>query len=63
MAICDDEMTLIPLKVGDPSVAVVLHPSSLLDALNMLFEICWNRSVPIPRDEIDPGDVPSVDNA
>jgi sugar-specific transcriptional regulator TrmB/DNA-binding CsgD family transcriptional regulator len=49
LALSDSRMALIPLNVDSPGMegAVVIHRSSLLDALRMLFEILWERAVPL----------------
>lgn len=50
LAISDDRVAIIPLlRSGDESVTAsyLVHPSPLLDALIALFEITWERSVPL----------------
>lgn len=60
LAIADRRLGLIPLSVSHAGAegAVLLHASSLLDGLVMLFETLWERAVPIqsPIQSPDPGE-------
>ncbi|TWD73124.1 regulatory LuxR family protein [Kribbella amoyensis] len=50
LAISDDRLALIPLlRIGDAALTAsyVIHPSPLLDALIALFDLAWERSVPV----------------
>ncbi|MFJ6211736.1 helix-turn-helix domain-containing protein [Streptomyces sp. NPDC092296] len=49
MIISDDRMAIIPISFGDRvlDAAYVIHPSTLLQALNALFEAEWARAVPL----------------
>lgn len=50
MMICDSRLALIPVTpvaAAGPSVAYVIYPSSLLDALAALFEAYWERAIPL----------------
>jgi DNA-binding CsgD family transcriptional regulator len=48
LVIVDRRVGLIPLNVTEGSEeAVVIHDSPLLDALTVLFEVLWERAVPI----------------
>lgn len=52
MALCDDDLALIPVSTAGASAdqaAYVVHPSSLLDALSELFEAVWDKAVPLNR--------------
>lgn len=53
MALCDDQLALIPVTTASDSAAetaYLVHPSSLLDALSELFESLWEKAVPFaPR--------------
>jgi sugar-specific transcriptional regulator TrmB/DNA-binding CsgD family transcriptional regulator len=58
LALSDNRLALIPLNVDSPGMegAVVIHRSSLLDALRMLFEILWERAVPLGDPKRGPTD-------
>jgi DNA-binding CsgD family transcriptional regulator len=45
----DDRLALLPLKAGvHPHDGMLLvHPSALLDALSEMFELVWERAVPL----------------
>lgn len=46
--LADDRMALAPLRPGDDLAgAVIVHPSSLLDALGALFEGVWQQALPL----------------
>lgn len=50
LAITDQNIGLLPLNIFSPDQemeAVVIHPSSLMDALVTLFESLWERSMPL----------------
>lgn len=48
LILVDDRFGLVPLRaVGGPDSAVVVHPSPLLEALSWLFELVWERAVPL----------------
>lgn len=51
LAIADRRLAMIPLTLS-PAVevesAILIHPSSLLDALAALFETFWVRALPLP---------------
>jgi len=49
LAIVDGRAGLLPLSLEQPkqSGALLVRPSSLLDALMMFFEIVWDRAIPI----------------
>lgn len=48
LILVDDRFGLVPLRaVGGPDSAVVVHPSPLLEALFWLFELVWERAVPL----------------
>jgi DNA-binding CsgD family transcriptional regulator/DNA-binding Lrp family transcriptional regulator len=52
MALCDNQLALIPVSASGPSAdqaAYLVHPSSLLDALSELFEAMWDKAVPLNR--------------
>lgn len=47
LVIADRRIALLPLVTGDViGQTVVVHPSSLLDALVTLFEVLWERAAP-----------------
>ncbi|HET6291826.1 MAG TPA: helix-turn-helix domain-containing protein [Kribbella sp.] len=47
----DDRMAVIPISASEQTtIAYVIHPSSLLDALITLFEAEWDRGVPLSVD-------------
>lgn len=50
LAIADAKLGLVPLRLSGsaPVGAVLVHASPLLDALVALFEITWERGVPLP---------------
>jgi sugar-specific transcriptional regulator TrmB/DNA-binding CsgD family transcriptional regulator len=47
MALCDDQLALIPVTTGSSAAeaAYLVHPSSMLDAFSELFEALWHRAV------------------
>ncbi|MFC6084503.1 helix-turn-helix domain-containing protein [Sphaerisporangium aureirubrum] len=50
LAISDDRLAMLPLlRSGDDAVTAsyLIHPSPLLDALVALFEVTWERAVPV----------------
>ncbi|GAA1576929.1 helix-turn-helix domain-containing protein [Kribbella sancticallisti] len=50
LGISDDRLAIIPLlRTGDDAVTAsyLVHPSPLLDALVALFDLAWERSVPV----------------
>lgn len=51
MALVDSFRALIPLRPHDPTLqeTLVVYPSPLLDALRSLFDLLWERAVPVPR--------------
>lgn len=54
--IADDQLALIPLDVGGSAEAsLVIRASSMLDTLIALFELVWERAIPIHAD----GELPS----
>jgi DNA-binding CsgD family transcriptional regulator len=54
--IADDQLGLIPLEVGGGAeAALVIRASSMLDTLIALFELVWERAIPIHAD----GELPS----
>lgn len=56
MVMGDRRIALIPLRT-EPSVvevAIVIHPSALLDALHALFENLWEQATPLVFDDIMP---------
>lgn len=54
--IADNQMGLIPLEVGGSAEAsLIIRASSMLDTLIALFELVWERAIPIHAD----GDLPS----
>lgn len=56
LIIADRQLALFPLKREDPGAgALIVHPSSLLDAIIALFEALWQRGVPFT-----PGDTAKI---
>jgi DNA-binding CsgD family transcriptional regulator len=56
MFIADDQMGLIPLEVGgNAEASLIIRASSMLDTLVALFDLVWERAIPIHAD----GDLPS----
>jgi DNA-binding CsgD family transcriptional regulator/sugar-specific transcriptional regulator TrmB len=61
LALFDQQVGFVPLKLNQPDAGVlVVHPSPLLDALIALFDGIWARAVPLrpnwansPGDELD----------
>ena len=50
MALCDRRLALIPVSTHSGNAgeaAYLVHPSSLLDALSELFEVMWDKAVPL----------------
>lgn len=47
--IADDKLALIPLYTDEPGLegGLLVYPSPLLEALKMLFEVLWERAVPV----------------
>lgn len=57
MFIADDQLGILPLEwSGGAESSVIIHASSLLDSLIMLFEQVWERAVPVHAD----GSLPSL---
>lgn len=57
MFIADDQMGLIPLEVGGSAEAsLIIRASSMLDTLIALFELVWERAIPIHSG----GDLPTT---
>jgi len=57
MFIADDQMGLIPLEVGGSAEAgLVIRASSMLDTLIALFELVWERAIPVHSG----GDLPAT---
>jgi len=57
MFIADDQMGLIPLEVGGSAEAgLIIRASSMLDTLIALFELVWERAIPVHPD----GDRPAA---
>jgi DNA-binding GntR family transcriptional regulator/DNA-binding CsgD family transcriptional regulator len=59
LSIVDRRVARMFLSSADPDVRtglVVVHSSSVLDALIELFELCWERAVPLPTAETQPAD-------
>jgi AraC-like DNA-binding protein len=51
MLVADRRVALIPLNLTPHrSPAMLVHSSALLDALYLLFEILWERSLPVSFD-------------
>jgi len=58
MLIADEQIGLIPLQVdGSAEASLIIRASSMLDTLIALFELAWERAVPIHADR----DLPSSD--
>jgi DNA-binding CsgD family transcriptional regulator len=56
LGISDDRLAIIPLlRTGDDAVTAsyLIHPSPLLDALVALFDLAWERSVPVRLSALD----------
>ncbi len=59
LAIADHRLAILPLIADAPSQdapaqvesAIVVHPSSLLDALVTLFDVLWERALPLASSE------------
>lgn len=51
LVLVDRNVALLPLIADDPMAAqhtgVLVHPSSLLTSLGMLFDMLWDRSIPL----------------
>lgn len=62
LVIVDQQQALIPLSIEEPGFesAVIVHRSSLLQALYTLFESLWARAVPF-RDELGTDEKRSLD--
>lgn len=57
MFIADNRMALIPLEVGGSAEAsLIIRASSMLDTLAALFELVWERAIPVHAD----GDLPAT---
>ncbi len=66
MFIADNRLGLIPLEVaGSADASLLIHASSMLDTLIALFDLVWERAIPIHRDgELSaPGHRPGDDKA
>jgi len=65
MFIADDQMGLIPLEVGGSAEAgLIIRASSMLDTLVALFELVWERAIPVHADgDLPAGTGPSRDEA
>lgn len=52
LLIADRRLGLVPLTSGEAFIegAILIHPSTLLDALFVLFDILWDRAFPLPLD-------------
>lgn len=63
--IADDQLGLIPLEVGGSAEAtLVIRASSMLDTFIALFELVWDRAIPIHADgELPPESGPGEDEA
>ncbi|MEO3807701.1 helix-turn-helix domain-containing protein [Sphaerisporangium sp. B11E5] len=60
LAISDDRLAMLPLlRSGDDTVTAsyLIHPSPLLDALVALFEVTWERAVPVRLGALDTEDL------
>jgi DNA-binding NarL/FixJ family response regulator len=60
MAIADRKTAILPLTTEAPALidsAIVVHTSTLLDALVTLFEVLWRSALPLPA---RPGDATSA---
>jgi DNA-binding NarL/FixJ family response regulator/DNA-binding MarR family transcriptional regulator len=60
MAIADRKTAILPLTTEAPALidsAIVVHTSTLLDALVTLFEVLWRSALPLP---VRPGDATSA---
>ncbi|HEX6453313.1 MAG TPA: hypothetical protein VF060_28100 [Trebonia sp.] len=56
MFVADDQMGLIPLEVGgNAEASLIIRASSMLDTLVALFELVWERAIPVHAD----GDLPT----
>lgn len=53
LAIADREVAMMPLRVRESTGALVIHASSLLDALCALFETLWNSAATVNLDRPD----------
>jgi sugar-specific transcriptional regulator TrmB/DNA-binding CsgD family transcriptional regulator len=61
MILADEELGLIPLR-ATPRVldsCILVHPSSLLDALSTLFEMLWQQAQPFMAGQASTGDAAS----
>lgn len=48
MHLVDDRLALVPLDSDTATVrAALVHPGALLDALAIVFEVCWQRATPL----------------
>jgi DNA-binding NarL/FixJ family response regulator len=51
MFIADNRLGLIPLEVaGSADASLLVHESSMLDTLIALFDLVWERAIPIHAD-------------
>jgi DNA-binding NarL/FixJ family response regulator len=51
MFIADNRLGLIPLEVaGSADASLLIHESSMLDTLIALFDLVWERAIPIHAD-------------
>lgn len=55
MVIADRKMAVVPLETAPDTieVAAVVHPSSLLDSLCVLFEVLWERATPFADPSVE----------
>ena len=52
LAIADRRLAILPLtSEQEVDSALIVHPSTLLDALVALFELLWRTSLPLPGDD------------
>ncbi|HEU4946708.1 MAG TPA: LuxR C-terminal-related transcriptional regulator [Kribbella sp.] len=52
MVMGDRRIAMLPLETAPEAIsaAAVIHPSSLLDSLHLLFETLWHRAIPLAPD-------------
>ncbi|GGK91977.1 transcriptional regulator [Sphaerisporangium melleum] len=61
LRIMDRRVALVPLVGGVYDSLAIVHPSGLLDALIELFELYWERAVPITAGRSGPAEEPGRD--